>query len=101
MGHGELGMGNEDTLCLGARSATEVSMRNVELEGRTKRFAVRVIKMCSRLPQNAVGDVLGKQVLRSGTSVAANYREACRARSTAEMISKLGIVEQELSETAL
>ena len=76
-------------------------MRNVELQGRTKKFALRVIKMAGNLPRSVTADVLGRQTLRSGTSVAANYREACRARSRAEMVSKLGQVEQELDETLL
>lgn len=76
-------------------------MRNPEMELRTKQFAVRIIKMFGKLPKRIEAEVLGKQVLRSGTSVAANYREAARARSKPELISKLGIVEQELSETLL
>jgi four helix bundle protein len=62
---------------------------------------LRVIKMYCQLPKTTEAQVLGKQVLRSGTSVAANYREASRARSDAELVSKLGIVEQELDETLL
>lgn len=76
-------------------------MRNEELENRTKGFAVRVVKMFGALPKRVEAEVLGRQALRSGTSVAANYREACRSRSKAEFISKLCIVEQELSETIL
>jgi four helix bundle protein len=57
--------------------------------------------MYCKLPKSTEAQVLGKQVLRSGTSVAANYREASRARSDAELISKLGVVEQELDETLL
>jgi four helix bundle protein len=76
-------------------------MKNQELRDRTKQFALRVIKMYCALPKSTEAQVLGKQVLRSGTSVAANYREASRARSDAELISKLGIVEQELDETLL
>ena len=57
--------------------------------------------MFGKLPKRIEAEVLGKQVLRSGTSVAANYLEACRARSKPELISKLGIVEQELAETKL
>src|SRR5580658_2156684 len=75
-------------------------MRNVELQERTKKFALRVIKMVGALPGNMTADVLGRQTLRSGTSVAANYREACRARSKAEMISKLAQVEQEIGRDA-
>jgi four helix bundle protein len=76
-------------------------MRNQELQDRTKRVALRVIKMFGELPKRVEAEVLGKQALRSGTSVAANYRDACRARSEAELVSKLGIVEQELDETLL
>jgi four helix bundle protein len=76
-------------------------MRNVELQNRTKQFALRVIRMFGKLPKSTEAQILGKQVLRSGTSVAANYREACRARSAAELKSKLGIVEEELDESLL
>lgn len=76
-------------------------MRGQELRDRTKQFALRVIRMYVALPKTTEAQVIGKQVLRSGTSVAANFREATRARSDAEFISKLGIVEQELDETAL
>ncbi len=72
-----------------------------DLRVRTKEFALRVIKMYVALPKSPEAKVMGKQVLRSGTSVAANYREACRARSNAEFRSKMGIVEQELDETQL
>jgi four helix bundle protein len=76
-------------------------MKNQELRDRTKSFALRAIKMYCALPKSTEAQVLGKQVLRSGTSIAANYREASRARSNSELISKLGIVEQELDETLL
>jgi four helix bundle protein len=72
-----------------------------ELRDRTKKFELRTIRMFSSLPKRTEAQVLGTQTLRSGTSVAANYREASRARSNAEFISKLGIVEQELDETML
>jgi four helix bundle protein len=74
---------------------------NNALRDRTKQFALRIIRLYSRLPKTTEAQVVGKQLLRSGPSSAANYREACRARSDAEMISKLGIVEQELDETML
>jgi four helix bundle protein len=74
-------------------------VRNTELSDRTKQFALRIIRLYSALPNSELARVLGKQLLRSGTSVGANYREACRARSDAELISKLGIVTQELDET--
>jgi four helix bundle protein len=76
-------------------------MRSVELERRTNAFAVRVVKMFGKLPRTTEARELGRQALRSGTSVAANYREASRARSTRELKSKLGQVEQELDETLL
>jgi four helix bundle protein len=76
-------------------------MRNIELERRTKAFAVRVVKMFGMLPKVAEAQILGKQAHRSGTSVAANYREASRGRSQRELKSKLGQVEQELDETML
>ena len=74
-------------------------MRNRDLSDRTKQFALRIIRLFSALPNTDLARVIGKQLLRSGTSVGANYREACRARSNAELISKLGIVTQELDET--
>jgi four helix bundle protein len=75
--------------------------REYELRDRTKQFALRVIRVFSALPKTEEARVIGKQLLRSGTSVAANYREACRARSDAELISKLSLVEQELDESLL
>jgi four helix bundle protein len=76
-------------------------MKNDDLRDCTKQFALRIIRMFARLPKKTESQVLGKQCLRSGTSVAANYREALRARSKVEFIAKLGIVEQELDETLL
>src|SRR5881628_2070341 len=71
-----------------------------DLKPRTKAFALRVIRMYSKLPKNnTVAQVLGKQVLRSGTSVGANYREASRGRSKAEFISKIGDCLKEIEET--
>jgi four helix bundle protein len=76
----------------------ECGMRN-DLKKRTRQFASEIVKLVQGLNNNQVAWVLGKQVLRSGTSVAANYRAACRARSRAEFISKMGIVEEEADET--
>ncbi len=70
-----------------------------ELRRRTKAFAVRVVKMYRRLPHTNDGQVLGKQLLRCGTAIAANYRAACRARSRAEWLAKIGIVVEEADET--
>ncbi len=70
------------------------------LAGRTKDFALRIIRMYSSLPKSSVAQVLGKQILRSGTSIGANYREANRARSKAEFIAKMGDCLKELDETS-
>jgi four helix bundle protein len=71
-----------------------------DLKVRTKAYALRIIRLYSRLPKNhTVAQVLGKQVLRSGTSVGANYREASRGRSKAEFISKIGDSLKEIEET--
>jgi four helix bundle protein len=70
-----------------------------ELRDRSRQFAMRVVKLCQALPKTTEAQVMGKQVLRSGTSVAANYRAACRARSRAEFVSRLAIVVEEADET--
>jgi four helix bundle protein len=70
-----------------------------ELRGRTKAFAVRIVKLYRSLPYRADAQVLGKQLLRCGTSVAANYRAACRGRSKAEWIAKIGLVVEEADES--
>ena len=74
-------------------------MNKKDLEKRTKTFALRVIQFVSNLPVNKVTDVLGYQVLKSGTAVGANYREGNRAESRKDFIHKIGIVEKEASET--
>jgi four helix bundle protein len=73
--------------------------RQEELRARTKRFALRIIRLFQRLPRSPEAQILGKQLLRSGTSVGANYRAAGRARSKAEFSSKIGIVVEEADET--
>ena len=70
-----------------------------ELQARTKSFALRIIRMFRSLPKTEEARILGKQVLRSSTSVAANYRAVCRARSKAEFTAKLGVVVEEADET--
>ncbi|HEY4054636.1 MAG TPA: four helix bundle protein [Terriglobales bacterium] len=72
-----------------------------ELKRRTKSFALRVIRVFKSLPRNDESRTLGKQLLRSGTSVAANYRAVCRSRPKAEFIARLGIVVEEIDETVL
>ena len=71
-----------------------------DLKVRTKQFALRVIRLYPALPLTVIGQTIGKQALRAGTSVGAHYREGCRARSDAEFISKLEGGLQELEETA-
>jgi len=70
-----------------------------EMKKRTKDFAKRVINLCRQLPETREGRLIGNQIFRSGTSVGANYRAACRGRSKAEFIAKLGIVLEEADET--
>jgi len=74
-------------------------MNSTEMKGRTKEFAKKIIELCRALPNNREGRLIGNQVFKSGTSVAANYRAACRGRSKAEFVSKLGIVLEEGDET--
>jgi four helix bundle protein len=76
-------------------------MTETEMKQRTKAFALRVIKLAGTLSKGFVGRRLGDQLLRSGTSVAANYRSACRARSRADFVNKLAIAEEEADESAL
>ena len=78
----------------------EVAQKRRDLPERTLAFALRIVRMFSALPKSTGAQVLGKQVLRSGTSVGANYREAHRARSKAEFISKVGDCLKELDETS-
>jgi four helix bundle protein len=73
--------------------------RQEELRNRTKQFALRIIRLFRSLPRSTEAQVLGRQLLRSGTSVGANYRAAGRARSKAEFISKIAIVVEEADET--
>ena len=79
----------------------EADSKSGQLKARTKAFAVRVVHLFQSLPNRPDAQVLGKQVLPSGTSVAANYRAACRARSKPEFVAKIGIVAEEADETVL
>jgi len=74
-------------------------MNKEDMKRRTKQFALQIITLVESLPRGRTADVLGKQLLRSGTSIGANYRAACRAKSTADFISKMGIVEEESDES--
>jgi len=75
-------------------------MNQGELTERTKRFGLRVMKLIDALPSTTSGRAVAGQLVRAGTSVAANYRAACRGRSKAEFIAKLGVVEEEADESA-
>jgi four helix bundle protein len=76
-------------------------MKGDELRARTKAFALRIMNLVEALPKTIKGRAIANQLMRSGTSVAANYRAGCRARSQAEFISKIGTVEEEADESAL
>jgi four helix bundle protein len=75
-------------------------MTERELLQRTKQFALRIFQLVGALPQTIQGRAVAAQLIRSGTSVAANYRAACRARSKPEFVAKLGVVEEEADESA-
>jgi four helix bundle protein len=79
---------------------SEFGLRNEpDLKKRTKAFALRILKLVDALPKTTVGRALASQIVRSGTSIAANYGAACRAKSTADFIAKMGIVQEEADET--
>jgi four helix bundle protein len=73
--------------------------KRFDLRDRTKRFALRVLKLCDSLPKREAARTISRQLLRSGTSVAANYRAAGRARSRAEFVAKMGVVVEEADES--
>ncbi len=75
-------------------------MTEQEMRKRTKQFALRVIRLVGALPRSILGKAIGGQLIRAGTSVGANYRAACKARSKAEFIARLGTVEEEADESA-
>ena len=75
-------------------------MTETELKDRTKTFARRVLRLIETLPRTESGSIIAGQLGRSGTSVGANYRAPCRARSAADFVSKLGVVEEEADESA-
>ena len=77
-----------------------MDMKERDLKQRTKRFALHVVRFCESLPKDETSKILGRQLLRSGTAVGANYRAVCRAKSTADFISKFGTVLEEADESA-
>ena len=70
-----------------------------EMKQRTKAFALRCVKLAASFPNSAVGDIIGRQLIKAGTSVASNYRASCAGRSHADFLNKLGIVEEEADES--
>jgi len=76
------------------------TLNKEELKARTKRFALRVMKLVDALPKTVSGKAIGNQLVRSGTGVGSNYRASCRARSRKEFIAKIGVVEEEAGESA-
>ena len=75
-------------------------MDKEELKKRTMDFALRVMKLVHALPNTVAGRAVGRQLIKAGTSVGANYRAACKARSNAEFVAKIGVVEEEADESA-
>jgi len=90
---------NDELIGEPIRHKIKMSHDPTDLKNRTKMYALRVIKLYQALPNNGEAQVLGKQILRSGTSVGAQYREACRAKSPADFINKMEGSLQELAET--
>lgn len=85
---------------LGVQSAESKAMKHQNLQDRTRKFALSVIKFTERLQRDDISRTLGRQLLRSGTSVGANYRAVCRSKSKPDFISKMGTVLEEADESA-
>jgi four helix bundle protein len=105
----DFGLGNEETkhfvfliLAGGIGNTLDFGLRKMneaEFKERTKRLGLRVIDLVESLPKTKTAEVIGRQLLRSATSIGANYRAACRGKSTADVLAKLAIVEEEADET--
>jgi four helix bundle protein len=91
--------GNRCQIADGDRVGSTAPVRNCDLRQRTKQFALRIIKLASMMPRTREAEIIAKQMVKSGTSIGANYREVARARSKAEFTAKVGVVEQEADET--
>jgi four helix bundle protein len=89
-----------DWLYEDGRGCSPNAMNADDLKKRTKQFALRVLKLVAALPNTVAGRAIGGQLVRSRTSVGSNYRAACRGRSRAEFVAKLGVVEEEADESA-
>lgn len=94
----ECGLRNEEH-CNPQWKRSAMTMNRDEMQERTKSFAIAIIQLVEGLAKSRTGDVVGRQLLRCGTSVGASYRAACRARLQADFISKMGIVEEEADES--
>ncbi len=98
MGNAESGIRKRWKAECGTRKEERIAP-DKDLKERTKKFALKIIKLVASLPRTREADIIGRQLLKAGTSVGANYREANRARSKAEFRAKIGIVEQESDES--
>jgi len=98
-GSSEFGSRNRRPTGTATNRLESIVMSKDDLKDRTKKFALRIIKLVSSLPNTLEARLIGRELLKSGTSVGANYREATRSRSKAEFRAKIGIVEQEADET--
>src|SRR5512140_2966234 len=77
-----------------------MAMNKDDMKRRTKKFALDVIRFVEALPKGKIAEIIGRQLIRAGTSVGANYRAACRARSAADFVARIGVVEEEADESA-
>lgn len=95
----ECGISGETRMDDLKRSAVDKTAEEFDLKKRSRNFALRIVRLVESLPRSLTAQTIGRQLMRSGTSVAANYRAACRSRSTADFIAKMGIVEEETDES--
>ena len=95
-GISDFGLGDENSSAVGVG---EKAMTPDEMKKRTKQFGLRVIRLVGAMPGSKVSDVIGRQLLRAGTGVGANYRAACRSRSDGDFLARMGIVEEEADES--
>ena len=86
-------------LVLAAVCTREITMTPEEMKERTLQLGLRVIRVVEALPRTRASDVIGRQLLKAGTSVGANYRASCRSRSDADFLARMGVVEEEADET--
>ena len=99
MMHFELRDPNRRLLMDSGRGRDDVRLKRVALEHRTKAFAVRIVRPASSLPRTGAAEVLGRRLVKAGTSIAVNYREMNRAESDGDIVQKIGVVEREAADT--